>query len=295
MSRLGNRIVDILKLLRVKHYIKNFLIFFPLIFSQKLFTHQLWTVFGGFGLFCLAASMIYVINDIKDVDRDRLHTTKRERPLASGRISMRTAYVLLAAMGVLLLGGNYLLCGKNGLSWLTLVSYIIINIGYSCGFKNIALLDIAILAIGYILRLYYGAVIIGVEVSSWLYLTVLSLAFYLGLGKRRNEILRQKVSGTRKVLNVYTHNFLDKNMYVCLTMAVIFYSLWSMQMANEYGKRLLLFTIPLMMLLCMRYSLIIEQESDGDPVEVVFRDKTLVFMALLYAVMTGLILYCSIF
>ena len=128
----------------------------------------------------------------------------------------------------------------------------------------------------------------GVEVSSWLYLTVISISFYLGLGKRRNELVKHSDKETRKVLKYYTQDFLDKNMYVCMALSIVFYALWALNYANN----LLLWTVPIVMIIAMRYSLKVEMnESEGDPVDIIFKDKFIILMSLFYVVYMFMTLY----
>ena len=154
-------------------------------------------------------------------------------------------------------------------------------------------MDIAILVSGFLLRVLYGSEIMGIEISNWLYLTVISMSFYLGLGKRRNELVKSTEGTTRKVLQFYNHSFLDKNMYMCLALTITFYSLWSVDplTISRIGNSNLFWTVPLVILICMKYSLTIEGNSDGDPVEVVFRDKTLLALILFFGVITMGIIY----
>ncbi|MFR4988462.1 UbiA prenyltransferase family protein [Anaerotruncus colihominis] len=280
-----------LKLLRVKHYLKNGLIFFPLIFSRNLFDiEMLLKTFLGFIAFSFAASIIYVINDMRDIENDRQHPTKCNRPLASGAISISSAKVIIVMLIIFTIIINWLIAGFNLLIWAILIIYVGSNLIYSLGAKNMVLIDVFILTLGYILRLYYGALIIGVEVSSWMYLTILAMAFFLGLGKRRNELRKNGIQ-SRQVLQKYSWEFLDKNMYMCLGAAILFYSLWCESMVEVLQTRFLLWTVPLVILICMRYSLIVENDSDGDPIEVVFTDKMLLALILVFVIAVASFLY----
>lgn len=284
-------IKNYIKLLRVKHYMKNLLIFFPLVFSGQLFAGQafLRTIVGSCA-FSFSASMIYIINDMNDVENDRLHPTKCRRPLASGAISIRQARIAIVVLCVLTLLFNWSVAKNDWRIWAILAGYIGCNIAYSFGAKNVALVDVLILVLGYVLRIYYGALLIRTPISSWLYLTVLSMAFFLGFGKRRNE-LRSQGEQSRVVLKRYTSEFLDKAMYLCLGLTIVFYSLWCESMTELMQNSLLLFSIPLVLLICMRYSMDIEGDSDGDPVEVVIADRPLLLLASVYAVAMACILY----
>jgi decaprenyl-phosphate phosphoribosyltransferase len=244
-----------LRLMRVHHYIKNFLIFAPLIFSGLLFdARRLISTVVGFLAFCLLTSAVYVVNDIFDAESDRSHPTKCSRPIACGDISVKNAWafaVFLFLLGVLL----HYLSGFDVLGSVYVLLYLVFNFFYSFGLKNIPIADIAILVSGFLLRVMYGSAVSGIEVSEWLYLTVISISFYFALGKRRNELARHGGGGsTRKVLKFYTRPFLDKNMYMCLALANVFYALWGM----AHHNKLLIWTVPVVILICMKYSLDVE-------------------------------------
>ncbi|OJU08903.1 MAG: prenyltransferase, partial [Clostridiales bacterium 43-6] len=217
-----------LKLLRVKHYMKNLLIFLPFIFSGQFFqSHYLASAMIGFFAFSLLSSAIYIFNDIRDAESDRMHPTKKNRPIASGEVSKRAAYITGAC---LLIGAAVLHCFTLALqwyAWLFLVVYFVLNLAYSIKLKNVPIVDVAVLVSGFVLRVFYGSALGGIEISRWLYLTVIAMSFYLGLGKRRNELMRQGGDASRGVLKFYTQNFLDKNMFMCLALTVAFYSLWA--------------------------------------------------------------------
>ena len=238
----------------------------------------------GFVAFCCLASVVYIINDICDAPRDRLHPTKKSRPIASGAVSpmqaAAEAAVLLAVMLLLSFWCNFPLE-----SYLCLAIYFAVNIGYSLGLKNVPILDIALLVSGFLLRVLFGAAVTGIAISDWLYLTVIAISFYLGLGKRRGELARQK-GDTRKVLKYYTYDYLDKYMQISLGLSITFYALWSMGAANG-----MVWTVPLVICLCMKYSLTVEGDSDGDPVEVICRDKILLALAAAFAALVLSILY----
>jgi 4-hydroxybenzoate polyprenyltransferase len=246
----------------------------------------------GFLSFSILSSIVYVINDIQDVEKDRRHSTKCKRPIASGAVSIKSAYTLVVVISIIGVILNYLACGFNIKAWVLVIMYIGFNFAYSMGFKNLPIIDITILVSGFLLRVLYGSSITYIEVSKWLYLTVISMSFYLGLGKRRNE-LKTEGSKTRKVLKYYNHGFLDKNMYMCLGLTIVFYSLWCVDSVTieRYSNSDIVWTVPLVMLICMKYSLNIEGDSDGDPVSVLLTDKILIGMVLLYAIILLFIIY----
>jgi 4-hydroxybenzoate polyprenyltransferase len=165
--------------------------------------------------------------------------------------------------------------------------------------KNVPLVDVCILVAGFLIRIIYGALITEIEVSNWLYLTVISISFYFALGKRRNELKKMGDGDTRKVLQFYPESFLDKNMYMCLALANVFYALWSMDAGTvaSYGSNRLIFTVPIVLPITMKYSLDIEVASDGgvasdgDPVEVLIHDKPLILLCFFYFFAMFQILY----
>lgn len=259
-----------LKLCRVSHYIKNGLIFVPLIFAKRWLTLDIISVLYGFIAFCFISSVVYIINDIKDVKKDRLHPIKCNRPLASGKIKINVAIILAIILFLLSLGFNYLAAGNHLQVLALLLLYFLINVFYSIGLKNVVLIDILILVTGYIIRIYYGALIINVNVSDWLYLTIMSAAFFMAFGKRRNEIIKVNTK-SRKVLELYNKDFLDRNMYVCLALTITFYSLWTISQEIKY----LILTIPVVIIIFLKYTLIIENDSHGDPTDIVLKDKAI--------------------
>ena len=284
---------DIIKLLRVKHYIKNLLILVPLFFSKNILqTDKIISSIIGVVAFSLCCSAVYIINDIRDVEKDKKHPIKKERPIASGKISIKKAIVIgviLIILSILCTIAIYKLYSINIYSTITyLLLYLVLNIAYSFGLKNKPIIDITILSLGFLIRVLFGGVIIDVNISNWLYLTVISISFYLGLGKRRNELVKHNNKETRSVLKYYTKDFLDKNMYVCMALSIVFYSLWAMSFSNN----LMLWTIPIVMLIAMKYSLDIELAgSEGDPVDIIVKDKMIVLMSIFYVIYTFLIIY----
>lgn len=277
---------QLIRLLRIKHYVKNILVLVPLFFSQELLnaTKLIPTIWGMIA-FCLISSAVYIINDLFDIEKDRLHPVKKNRPLASGTIKPSLAIFLC----VFCISTAMLIsCVYSTRSSIWLLIYLMLNISYSHDLKNRPIIDVAILASGFLIRIIYGASLTSTNISEWLYLTVISGALYLGLGKRRNELQKQGADGvTRNVLKHYNYNFLDKNMNTCLCLTDCFYALWVIDKKTP----LLVWTVPMVMLIFMKYSLNIEKDSDGDPVEVILNDKTLTILCLGYIVYTVGILY----
>jgi 4-hydroxybenzoate polyprenyltransferase len=286
-----------IQLLRIHHYIKNLLVFIPLFFSANILNPRYaLPALAGFVAFSLLSSVVYIINDIRDRDKDRLHSVKRLRPLASGRVSLRGAFGVIAALIFALLVLSFLgySCGlQMAFPVLLMALYLVLNIAYSLGLKNIPLVDISILAAGYVIRVLFGATLIGIDISVWLYLMITLGAFYLGLGKRRNE--KANENDTREVMRFYSHNFLDKNMYMCQALCIVFYALWSIDAVTirKFNTTAFVYTIPLVLLILLKYSLNIEANSDGDPTSVILLDKVLLILCAVYAVCVFFIIYIN--
>lgn len=279
---------NFVKLVRVKHYLKNGLIMLPLIFSGQLFqVNLLVKTLVGFLSFCSMSSVIYIINDIFDAESDRRHPVKCRRPIANGVVSVRAALFAAAILLAVSFAAAYISGGTKAAVWGILLFYFVLNIAYSAGLKNIPILDVAILASGFLLRLLFGSAVSGINSSYWLCLTVISMSFFLGLGKRRNELIWQTEHTTRKVLTFYNRDFLDKNMYLCLALTIAFYSLWCVNpgTAARIDSSNLIWTVPLVILICMKYSLTIEGTSDGDPVEIIFKDKVLLILVVCFTLL----------
>lgn len=266
-----------LALIRVKQWVKNLLIFIPLICSRLINYNNILICIIGFFAFCFASSFVYVINDIRDIEKDKLHPTKKSRPLASGKIKKYQAKIIAILMLFIAIIINSMIHKSFlNLSSYLLISYIIINILYSFGLKNVAILDIALLASGFVIRVYYGASIINVEVSDWLFLTILSASLFLGLGKRKKELIQN--INSRKVLKEYNEAFLDKFQYLSLGLTLVFYSLWTI----EQDTKFIIFTIPLIIIIFMKYCLNIEKNNEGDPTTILYQDKVLMMLCIIY-------------
>lgn len=281
-----------LKELRVTHYLKNCLLFVPAFFGGMFMQGDVWkSLLAAFACFCMGASAVYLINDIKDVEKDRMHPRKKDRPIAAGEIGIGSAAAAAAVLLVLSYAGLVVLVDapvKTG-ALLVFSGYLAVNAAYSiAGCKKIPLMDVAILVFGFYLRVLMGSVLTGVEISSWLYLVVISGAFYLAFGKRRNEL---KFAGSqgRDVLSGYAEGFLDKAMYSCMTMTNVFFALWCTQIGKEQSCMIL---VPVLMLICFKYSMDLERENnDGDPMNVILQDKVLLLLGVLFVALLFVLLY----
>lgn len=275
---------EYIKLLRIKHYIKNFLVFLPLFFAGAFFdVKKLINAGEGFICFCLISSSVYILNDYRDIDKDRKHPIKCNRPLASGIIKPSNAIIIMMLCIIVVMIISLHIGSIE--AFILLSVYFLLNVAYSMGLKNIPIIDVVILASGFVIRLFYGGCVTNIEISKWLYLVVTTGSLYMGLGKRRNELKRQ--IDTREVLKYYSGPFLDKNMYVCLTLTIVFYAIWTV----ELSKRIMIWTVPFFIIILMCYSLNVEGDSDGDPVEVILKDKMLMGFIFSYAICIFLLIY----
>ena len=186
---------------------------------------------------------------------------------------------------------------KNSYSLATLyfVVYFFVNLTYSMGLKNLPILDVTLLASGFLIRTLYGGAVENVELSNWLYLTIITFSFYMGFGKRKGEIrILDLKNETRTVLKKYSYDFLDKNMNIFMTLILVFYSLWTVdeRTVSRLGNNSFIWTVPLVIVICLRYSFVIENnKSSGDPVEVLSSDKILIIMVMIYSIITILLFY----
>lgn len=282
------------ELIRIKHWIKNILVFLPLFFNGNILnTNKLMLSTVAYLLFCFLSSTVYIINDLADIESDKSHPVKKNRPLASGRVSKKIAYITLAILIFLfIILGIYLYLKVNNILIIVIpITYLILNILYSYIFKKIPILDIIIIVLGFVLRVIYGGISTDIFVSKYLYLLIIFGSFFLAFGKRRGEYFKTDLK-CRDVLNKYDKYFLDKNMYVSYAISLVCYILWCVD-TNILDKNYhdyLFWTIPLVMVIFQIYSLDIEKGSHADPVDVILNNKALLITIFIYfAIMTTLI------
>lgn len=273
--------VAILKLLRIKHWIKNSFVFAPLIFSgQFLLTDALLQSVIAFFLFCCAASAVYIVNDIVDVENDRLHPEKsKTRPLASDQISLTTARFLLLFM--LAISASAFLV-STGLGFVIL-AYVVLNLAYSFKLKQVPVVDIFCIAIGFVLRVYAGAIAINVTVSIWMFISTLSLALFLAAIKRRQELITTG-SNSRQSLQRYNVEVLTRYAEISSISALIFYSIY---VALNHPH--LSMSIPFVIFGLFRYWYIVEFDKQGEsPTDALVSDPILIITILAWI---GIICY----
>ncbi len=279
--------------MRPKQWTKNVFIFAALVFDGQLlevgpFTQTL----VGFILLCLASSTVYIINDIADIEQDKQHPKKRHRPLASGRLSVRVAWIATIVLGVATLAVSFTLNRWFGALVLT---YILMNLLYSYRLKHVPIIDVFIIASGFVLRVGAGVMLITVErFSPWLYVCTTLLALFLGFGKRRAELslLADKANTHRKVLDGYTISFLDQLITIVSAMTIMAYSLYTFSAENLPGNHLMMLTIPFVVYGIFRYLYLIHVEgAGGAPDEVLLTDMPFLTSIIGWGLLVMLILY----
>lgn len=244
------------RLLRPRQWIKNGFVLAPLIFTGEFSQpaavgHALLATL----LFCLAASAVYVVNDWRDIEKDRLHPVKsRTRPLASGAVGVRSALVLVAALYVAIAALGAAMPGVL----LVIVGYLLLNLAYSFGLKHEPVVDLFVVAIGFVARVYAGALALAVPVSSWMFVTTLCLALYLAAIKRRQELVAHGSEG-RHVLQHYTVALVDRYAEMSATGALVFYSMFVMSARPQ-----LVVTIPLVLFGLFRYWYVVDAKDGGE-------------------------------
>lgn len=281
---------DIFRLMRVRHWVKNMLVIIPAFFARDIWKPEtIRNLVIGFFCFSVVSSIVYIFNDLKDIEKDRKHALKCKRPFASGAVSVKTAYVMMAILTMIAVMLSCMLtCARPYIPAIWCVVYFVVNIAYSIKLKHVPIVDVAILASGFIIRILYGASVSGVIVSSWLCLTVMAFALYMGIGKRRNELCKTGGNLTRNVLKYYSIELLDRYMLIVATLGIVFYSLWAgMVISNRWA----IWTVPLVLFILMKYEMVIKGDSFGDPVDVLLSDHMLACMVFLYAVLIYVFLY----
>jgi len=243
----------LLKLLRVHQWVKNLFVFLPIFFSGNLLNRDLLTdAFFAFLAFCLTTSMIYILNDYKDVEKDRMHPIKKHRPLASGILSKRTALLMFIP---LIIGLCLIIFFRFNLnhSW-PLILYFALNLLYTFGLKSIPILDVGIIAVGFVLRVVLGGLVTGIIVSKWAFLLTFSLALVLALGKRRGELLSTDGS-SRTALQGYNLSFLDAALTSTVTITIVCYIMYAVSPAveNSLGFKYVYITSIFVILGVLRY------------------------------------------
>jgi 4-hydroxybenzoate polyprenyltransferase len=287
--------LNYIKLVRVPQWIKNLFVFVPLLFSQNIFNKLYFLpVFGAFIMFCLVSSVIYIFNDIVDIEADGAHPTKKNRPLPSGKISIRNASITIIIFSTLV---ALFIPAFNIHFRIFLLSYFLLNIFYTFLFKHIVLLDIFSLAAGFMLRVMAGAFVISVEVSSWLILTTMFISLFLGIMKRRSELVLvndEPNKNSRKVLASYSLNFTDQISTIAAAGVIICYALYTVseRTIKIFHTDKMIYTTPFVVFGIFRYMFLVYMNKKGEnTVEIMLTDVPMILNVVTYIIVIVLIIY----
>jgi 4-hydroxybenzoate polyprenyltransferase len=285
---------DIWQLLRPTQWSKNLVVFAALIFAKHLFNRaDVFLVSLGFVAFCLTASAAYVMNDLRDCERDRQHPLKSLRPLPAGRVRRSTAAGL--AIALLITGLSMALTLRLGFGVLVVV-YFVLQIAYTFWLKEAVILDVMAIAAGFVIRAAAGGVIISVPVSPWLIICTFLLALFLGFSKRRHELILLEARATehRASLKEYSPYFLDQMIAVVTASTVVAYAIWTVspEIREKLGTEKLYLTIPFVLFGIFRYLYLVHQrEEGGNPTQLLLTDRPLLLDVLLWIITVAVLLY----
>jgi 4-hydroxybenzoate polyprenyltransferase len=310
----SGRLLALLEGMRPRQWTKNFAVFIGLVFAQRLFEIiSLERASIAVVVFCLASSTIYLLNDLLDLEKDRQHPIKRNRPLASGRLPVSWA---IAGMGVILLicggligvlysfpiQGHDIFAQFGGATTLfagIIVTYLVLMVCYSLRLKHVVLVDVFVIAAGFVLRIMAGAVVIPVSISLWLYLVTCFLSLFLALSKRRHELvlLQGNASNHRRILKEYSIPMLDQMITITVTATLLSYSLYTIEdvagtQAVTRNHHYLIVTLPFVLYGMFRYLYLVYMKAEGgSPEEVLLRDRHMIGTVLLCTILIMVVLY----
>jgi len=282
-----------LKLMRIHQWVKNVFVFLPIFFAGKFFDYNaLIDSITGFFCFSFVASSIYIINDYVDIESDRNHPEKKDRPLASGAVSKNAALILFAFL--LSITISFLIYIENIKVLILIAIYFVLNIAYSFKLKHIALLDISIISFGFLLRLLVGGYITGISISDWAIILTFSLALIMAIGKRRGELVNAELSGkTRKSLDGYNLDFLNTALGVASTITILAYLMYvlSPKAQNEIHHNVL-YTVIFVIIGVLRY---LQQtfvfNKTESPTKMIFKDHFLQIILILWGICFAILIY----
>ena len=286
-------VLALLVSLRPRQWVKNLFVFAGVIFSQQLLTPRIWPALAAFAIFCGLSGAIYLFNDVADRDKDRLHESKRLRPVASGALPLGAA----VGFGVLLLAGCLAAAFRLSPAFgLVALAYGALLTAYSVWLKHLVILDVLTVAAGFVLRAVAGAVAVDVEISGWLLICTILIALFLALGKRRHEYrsLTGDAAAHRPILAEYSEGFLDQMISVVTASTVITYALYTMspETVAKFHTRLLPLTLPFVLYGIFRYLyLLYRRQLGGNPSDLLLNDRALLLNTVLWMLSLLVLIY----
>jgi 4-hydroxybenzoate polyprenyltransferase len=286
-------LLGLLRSMRPMQWAKNLFIFAALVFDQKLLQPlPFLRTLAGFVLFCIASSVVYLINDVADRESDRQHPVKCKRAIASGVVSPGLALGTAALLAAVALAGGFALGTAFGL---VLSGFLALNLLYSFWLKHVPIIDVFIIAAGFVLRVAAGvSLIVVTRFSPWLYVCMTLLALYIGFGKRRAEmvLVSEAAGNTRRVLDGYTISFLDQLIVIVSATTIVAYSLYTFSAENLPKNHTMMLTIPFVLYGIFRYQYLIHvEDSGGAPEELVLKDRPLMATLVLWGIASIAVLY----
>ena len=285
---------NIIKLIRLHQYVKNLFIFLPIFFAGSISNIELLVnSIVAFIAFSISASSIYILNDYLDIKEDSLHPIKKHRPLASGNISKKNAILLMSILFVI---GISMMAILSKQAFVVLVTYIVLNIAYSFYLKHIAILDVVIIAIGFVLRLFVGSVVSDVVLSMWIVMMTFLLALFMALAKRRDDLLLYSKTGKkmRSVIDGYNLALIDSAMMIFSSVVIVTYILYttSTEVITRIESDYLYLTTIFVILGIMRYlKITLVYKDSGSPTKIILKDRFIQLSVLGWIVSFTLIIY----
>lgn len=272
-------LLPVIRIVRPRQWVKNFFVFIPLFFGGQMSnTALLLDALTTFAAFSLAASSIYCLNDIVDVEADRQHPVKCHRPIASGQVSVSAAYALMAIMLILSMTVCPMLKGRSMAVGAVVLGYWIMNIAYCVWLKNFAIIDVCLIAFGFVLRILAGGLATGIEPSNWLVLMTFLLTLFLSFAKRRDDVLRMEATGKPPRKNTIRYNltFINQAITISASITLVCYIMYTVspEVTARFNSHYIYLTTIFVLVGLLRYiQIAIVDKQSGDPTKIILRDR----------------------
>lgn len=282
-QKIINKFLIVLKLMRLHQYVKNLFLFIPLFFVGQITNLELFTnAFVAFIAFSITASSVYILNDYLDIDDDRKHPIKKDRPLASGLILKKPAFLLMSFLSI---SGLIMMANQSIQAFIVLLIYIALNILYSFRLKHVAIVDITIISVGFVIRIFIGAIVTETPLSKWIVIMTFLLALFLALAKRRDDVLHFMTTGKkmRKVIDGYNLQLIDGAMVIMSSVVIVSYLLYttSSEVVKRFNNEYLYLTSLFVVIGILRYMQIsLVKNNSGSPTKILLNDKFLIIIIL---------------
>ena len=282
----------VLRATRPLQWTKNSVVFAALVFAGRLTDPpSVFLAVLAFIAFCLVSGAVYLVNDVRDIEADRLHPTKRHRPIPSGHLSVNLALSIAAMLVIASLALSWWI--RPSFAAMT-AAYLVLMLAYSFGLKHVVILDVVLIAVGFVIRAAAGAVAIDVVISPWLLACTLLLALFLGFGKRRHELAHVEAAAHRPNLESYTLPLLDQLLVVTATATVVSYLLYTIETRAKFDTNALILTVPFVAFALFRYLFLLHRRGEGGrPESLLFSDKPLLLAIIAWGLTCVAVLYLA--